>query len=171
MDIQLATFSVEVVVSQFILQGQMQPRGELFTYLNDRRYLSFPFKDAKMIPMTDGYRIGALKQAGININWPMITYIALRDEGDLERIQFLQSKRPVAFYTDTIAIRGQLHVNLDAHENDLLDETRDFLAVTQAAIYPLRALTNKPTQRVPLIALNRRQILGYHVYEPKVEPK
>ncbi len=167
--IKLATFDVEVLTAQFLLRGSFQPRGELFTFLNDRRHSSFHFSDTKMMPTLTDYRIGTIKQEGININWHMIAYIACQEEGDIEQVQFVQSKRPVTFYTDTNAIRGNLHVNLDAHENDLLDETRDFLAVTEAAIYPMRALTNKPTRHVPLIALNRHRVIGYHVYQPKDE--
>ncbi len=166
MELKLATFDVEVVTAQFLLHGSFQPRGELFTYLNDRRYLSFHFDNVEFIPILAGYRVKAIKQASLNMNWRMVTYIAWLEGANLEGIQLLQSKRPVTFYTNTLAIRGNLHVNLDAYENDLIDETRDFLAVSDAAVYPLRSLAAKPTQKLPLMGLNRHHILGYHVYEP-----
>lgn len=166
MEFQLPTFTIEAVTSHFLLRGNFQPRGEFFTYINDRRYLSFNFAQAEFSPMPSGYRLNVIKQESLNINWRMVTYIGLTAAADLERIQFLQSKRPITFYTDLLAIRGNLHVNLDAHENDLLDETRDFLAVTAAAVYPMRSLATKPTRELPLMALNRHHVLGYHGYEP-----
>lgn len=167
MDIKLPTFTMEIVTAQFLYRGAMQPRGELFTFLNDRRYLSFHIIEAMFRPMAADYRVHTLKQAGININWRTITYMALLDKSDIERVQLLQSKRPVTFYTENLAIRGYFHVNLDAHENDLLDETRDFWAVTEASVLPLRTLVSTPTQHVPLLALNRHQIESYHVYQSK----
>lgn len=167
MEIKLATFPIEVITPQFLYWGNLQPRGELFTYLNDRRYLTFNFLDAEFKPMPNDYRIPAIKQENININWRTITYIALLNETDLAAVQLLQSKRPVTFYTDFLAIRGNLHINPDAHENDLVDEARDFIAVSDAAVYPMRALKSMPKQRIPLIALNRHHILSYHTYQPK----
>jgi hypothetical protein len=108
-----------------------------------------------------------LKQDDINVNWRHIVYVALLDEADLEHVQLLQSGRLVTFYMQNLAIRGNLRVNPDAHEHDLLDETRDFLSVTDASVYPVRPLTVNPTSHVPLLALNRHLIESYHVYEPK----
>jgi hypothetical protein len=167
MDIQLPTLKIEAVTPQFLYQGILQPRGELFTYLNDRRYLTFHFTETVFGPIATGYRVSTLKQTGINVPWRNIIYIALLDKADLERVQFMQSGRPVAFYTRDLAIRGDLRVNPDAHENDLLDEQRDFFAVTDASILPLHSLALTPAPRVPLLAINRHQIESYHIYQPK----
>lgn len=164
MEIQLPTFKIEVLTPQFLYRGSMQPRGELFTFLNDRRFLTFHIMEAVFAPLAAGYRINALKQAGINVNWRNFIYLALLDKENIERVQLLQSERPLTFYTRDLAIRGSLRVNLDAHDNDLLDETRDFLAVTDAEIVPLHPLAAAPTRAVPLLALNRHQIESYHVY-------
>lgn len=167
MEIQLPTFKIEVITPQFLYRGTFQPRGELFTFLNDRRHLTFHFVETTFSPMALGYRINALKQTGINVNWRNIISISVLDKEDLERVQLLQSDRPVAFYTRDLAIRGNLRVNLDSHDNDLLDETRDFLAVTDANVLPLHPLAVNPTPHVPLLVLNRHQIESYHVYQPK----
>jgi hypothetical protein len=167
MEIQLPSFKMEAVTDQCLYRGILQPRGELFTFINDRRYLTFTFTETAFHPLQKNYRVSTIKQAAINVNWQKIIYLAMLDQEDMERVQLLQSGRPVTFYTFNLAIRGNLRVNLDAHENDLLDETRDFLAVTEADILPLRPLAVAPAKHVPLIALNRRQIESYHVYQPK----
>ncbi|MCB9423230.1 MAG: hypothetical protein H6667_25765 [Ardenticatenaceae bacterium] len=167
MELQLPTFSTEIVTAQFLYRGKLQPRGELFTFLNDRRYLNFHMREATFHPLPEGYRVNTLKQDGINVNWRDILYIALLHEANMERVQLLQSGRPVTFYLQNLAIRGNLRVNPDAHDNDLLDETRDFLAVTDANIVPLHPVAAVPASTVPLLALNRHQIESYHVYQPK----
>lgn len=167
MEIQLPTIKVEAITPQFLYRSMFQLRGELFTFLNDRRYLTFHFMESAFSPLATGYRVSTLKQTGINVPWRNIIYIALLNNEDLAGIQLMQSSRPVTFYTRDVAIRGDLRVNLDAYENDLLDEQRDFFAVTDASILPLHSLAVTPASRVPLLALNRHQIESYHVYQPK----
>ncbi|GAB4274255.1 MAG: hypothetical protein Kow0080_22440 [Candidatus Promineifilaceae bacterium] len=167
MDLQLPTFNVEVLAPPFLLQAKFQPRGSFFIYLNDPRYLSFHFNDTKMSSIFPNYRIKTLKQDGMNLNRHMITYIALQEKADLERVQYLHSHRPITIYTENVVIRGCFHVNPDANENDLLDETRDFLTVSEADVYPIRPLTHTPTRHVPMLAINSQHILGYHAHEPE----
>ena len=167
MEIQLPTIKIEAITPQFLYRSMLQSRGELFTFLNDRRYLTFHFTEAAFSPIATGYRVSTLKQTSINVPWRNIIYIALLNKEDLEGVQLMQSGRPVTFYTRDLAIRGDLRVNLDAYENDLLDEQRDFFAVTDASILPLHSLAVTPAPRVPLLALNRHQIESYHVYQPK----
>ncbi len=167
MDLNLPVFNVEVLAPPFLLQAKFQPRGSFFIYLNDPRYLSFHFNDTKMNSIFPDYRIKTLKQTGMNLNRHMITYIALQESSDLEKVQYLHSNRPITIYTENVVIRGCFHVNPDANENDLLDETRDFLTVSEAAVYPIRPLTHTPTRHIPMLAINSQHILGYHVYEPE----
>ena len=167
MELQLPILNIEAVTPQYLYRGKIQPRGELFTFLNDRRYLTYSFIETTFHPLMDGYRINAMKPEVINVKWDNLIYLSILDEADLGRVQLLQSSRPVTFYTRDLAIRGNLRVNADAHENDLLDETRNFLAVSEAAIFPLHPMAATPTPRVPLLALNWNQIESYHVYQPR----
>lgn len=167
MELQLPILKIEAISNQFLYRGNLQPRGEFLTFLNDRRFLTYHFTEAAFYPLMDGYRVNTIKLEAINVKWTDLIYIALRDEADVERVQLMQASRPVTFYTRDLAIRGNFHVNPDAHENDLLDETRTFIGVSDAMIYPLRQLVAKPMQRVPLLALNWQRIESYHVYQPK----
>ncbi len=170
MELKFTSFAVETITPQFLLNGRFQPRGDLFIYLNDRRHLFFHFSETVFRPMLAAYQVNPVKLPDMNISWRHIVYMSLLEEDILENLQILQSKRPVAFYTDRFAIRGALHVNPDAHEQDLVDETRDFLVVTDAMIYPLRPVKAVPSKKAPLLALNRHHILGYHIVKPKDTP-
>jgi hypothetical protein len=167
MELQLPIIKIEAITPQFLYRGKLQPRGELFTFLNDRRFLTYHFMETAFHPLMDGYRINTIKPEVINVKWTNLIYIALVDEADMECAQLMQFGRPVTFYTRDLAIRGNLRVNPDSHENDLIDETRSFLGVSDATIFPLHPLAVTPTQRVPMLALNWQQIESYHVYQPK----
>lgn len=84
---------------------------------------------------------------------------------DAQGEQLLASKRPTAFYVGTFVIQGQLHVNQDARDQDLLDETKDFFAISEASVYPINKVMTTPTRRVPLLYLSRTMVQGYHVVE------
>lgn len=167
MELNLTSFVVETITPQFLLRGNFEPRGDLFFFLNDRRHLFFHFSDVIFRPALADYQVNAIQRPSMNISWRQIIYMALLETDDVKDLQILQSKRSVVFYTDMLAIRGALHVNPDAHEQDLVDETRDFVVVTEATIYPLRPMKSTPTQKAPLLALNRHHILGYHLDEAK----
>ena len=163
MELQFTDYPVEVITANFLLHGKFAPRGEFLTYVNDKRNVYYAFQDAEMKPIVSGYQIPGLKQHELVMNRFAIDMINVLDEGILDKLQVMQTKRPVVFYTNSFAIKGQFHVNADKRDNDLIDELRDYLAMTEAMVYPMRQSKVIPTRNVPFIALNRHSILAYHV--------
>jgi len=162
MEIKLDTVNIEIITSNFAVTGGFQPRGELMTNLNDKRYTFFSAIDATLRPKLIGYQVKNIAQPNFNINRNSIIYFAVKEAEYLEKIQIMQAKRPIVVYTDDLAIRGNFHVNPDARDTDLFDETRDFAAMTDVSIYPLRPMANAPTRSVPFLAISWRHVLAYH---------
>jgi hypothetical protein len=90
---------------------------------------------------------------------------SIPDETDAQNEQLLATTRPVAIYTGFFVIQGQLHVNADARDQDLFDETKDYFAMSDASIYPIKKVLTPPTRNVPLLYLSRALIQVYHVVE------
>jgi hypothetical protein len=81
----------------------------------------------------------------------------------------LQSKRPVVFYTSHFAIQGQLHANPDARDDDLLDDARDYAALSEVTLFPLRQLgATGLSRKAPLLLINQQHIQTYHVQLPAI---
>jgi hypothetical protein len=164
-ELQLKTYQAEIVLEDYLIKAKVQPRGSMLVYLNDRQRPFLPFDDAEIYPLAVERQVTSIKQPNIVLNKQYFKFLTLPNEEDAQNEQLLASKRPVAIYTGFFVIQGQLHVNADARDQDLLDETKDFFAMSDASIYPIRKVLTPPTRRVPALFLSRTLIQMYHVVE------
>ncbi|MFQ5434302.1 MAG: hypothetical protein ACE5FD_05445 [Anaerolineae bacterium] len=165
MEIKLATFAVEVAMPHFLLKAKFQPRGDLLIYLNDQAVKYYGFMEVKMSPLGGDYQVRPFRQSIMTVNEKFLAFISLVKAEEVEKLQLLRSKRPVVFYTDWFAIRGNLHVNEDARGDDLLDGPRDYFAVSDASVYPIRKAEAHPSRKVPLLLFNRNAVYAYHPHQ------
>ncbi|MCI0399253.1 MAG: hypothetical protein L0332_31355 [Chloroflexi bacterium] len=166
-ELQLTTYQVEALLPDYLFRGDLQPRGSFLTYLNDRTRPYLVFGAGEMFPLAADRQVGGMKQNTLVVSKQLLALLSVLDEAQARDAQLLASKRPVIFHVGAFAVQGQLHVNADARDDDLLDETRDFFAVSEASVFPLKALGASLTRRVPLVFLNRLQVQAYHVSTPK----
>lgn len=160
--LQFDFWNVELGIPSFLIKARFQPRGDMLLFTNNRTYLSFYFEDVEMLPLGTKYQFKGAKQPGMTFNREVISFISILDESDVKKMQFLATKRTIVCYTEWFAIRGDLHVNTETPSENLFDEKYDFFALTDAKIFPLRQMMNKPVTKVPALLLNRNAILGYH---------
>ena len=166
--IELATLQIEAILQDYLLRGELQPRGQLVSYLNDRNWTFLPVKNAVFSPLAADRRVGEIKQGASVINKNRLAILSVLDEGEAGEIQLPSGKRPVIFYIAHFAIQGQLHVRPDAPDEDILDELHDFFPVTQATIFPVRPVAVMPTRQVPLLLISRPLTQAYQVVKGPV---
>jgi len=164
-DLKLPTFQVEVIIPGFLVRAAFQPKGDLLIFMNDRRYDVARFDEVEMYPIMPDAQVKGVKQEIITLNKKFISGIALLEEERLENVMLLTSKRPFIVYTEWFAIQGNLHINADSPNEDVFDETKDYFAITDASVYPIRTLRKAPTRKVPLLAINRHAVYAYHPYK------
>ncbi len=165
MEIKLATFDVEVAMPHFLLKAKFQPRGDLLIYMNDQRVKFYGFEEVQMFPLGGDFQVRPFRQPTMTVSKKYLAFISVLKTEDVEKLQLLHSKRPVVFYTDWFAIRGQLHVNEDARGDDLLDGPRDYFAVSDASVYLIRKASANPSRKAPLLLLNRNAVYAYHPHQ------
>ena len=163
MELQLKKFNVEVITSHYLVQAEFEPRGDVTIFLNDDRNFFYHFEAANVRPLLPHYQVPGLKQPHFVLHRKKIVYLALTSAEDAADMQLLVTKRPVILYTDHLAIQGNFHVNADARDHDLIDGSKEYVAVTDAKVFPLRKLANAPARDVPFLALNTHLITAYHV--------
>ena len=163
--LQLHAFAVDVSAGNFLVRGDFEPRGDLFTFLNDKNRASYPVIRAQFLADGPEYKVPAIKQDSITIIQDHIAFIALLEEEDAARAQYVQASRPVVFYTNWFAIRGDLHVHGEARDDDLMEPTKDFFPVSKVSVYPIRPNAHAPYRHYPLLAINRHGIVGYHIFQ------
>ncbi|MCP4358239.1 MAG: hypothetical protein GY796_09520 [Chloroflexi bacterium] len=157
--------SVDVSTGNFLVRGEIEPRGDLIVFLNDRNRSSFPILNVQIIPNGPEYKVPTIKQTSFTVSQEHIAFLAMTSEADAQKVQFVQSYRPVVLYTNWFAIRGQLHVHGEARDDELMDPTKDFFAVTNVSVFPIRQTTHQPQRTYPLAAVYRAGVIGYHFNE------
>lgn len=167
MQLELPLFRVEVATPHFLLRGGFQPRGDILVFLNDRANSFFRFEDVELLAVSSEYKIPPVKQPTMSLNRRLITYVAVLEKEKAGDVQVLLTKRPAVFYADWCAIQGYLHVNADALDDDLLSEARDFFAISDARVFPMRTMTSQPVHQAPSVLIGRHAMIAYHVQQPK----
>lgn len=159
----LATYGVEVFAADYLLRAQFKPLGELLVFLNDRQREFVRLDEVELLSLSAERQLRAIQREAVSVNKHSLLLISVPDGTQAERVQVIAGHRPVVFYLGPLIVRGQLHVNVDAVPDDLLDDTRDFYPVSDANIYYVRATAPKYTREVPLVLVNRRLVQAYHI--------
>jgi hypothetical protein len=165
--LQLKTIQVEVFLEDYMIRAKIQPRGAMLVFLNDKQWPFLPLSDAEIFPLAAERQVNSIKQPSVVINKKYLKFICLTDPEESKDEQLLASKRAVAFYTGAFVVQGQLHVNQDARDQDLLDETKEYFAMSEASVYPIRKVSTSPTRHVPLLYLSRPLVQAYHTIVKK----
>jgi hypothetical protein len=160
----IPTFHTEAVTTDYLIRGRFQPLGGVVAFLNDRSRRFTSFLETELLPLQVDRQMGAIKREEMTLHKNRFILLSFLEEGEVSEIQIMPSYRPVIFYLDHVAVHGDLHVNADAKDNDLLDELKDFYPLTNSSIFPIHPLAAKPTRQVPLCFVNMRYIYAYHVH-------
>jgi hypothetical protein len=162
-NIELPTFQVEAVTQDYLLRADMQPRGDMLGYLNDRNWQFISFRNGELQSLAADRRVGAMPQDITTVNKQRLTVLSVLKKDQAADIHLQITTKPSVFYFDHFAVQGKLHVPPDAPDEDLLDEMHDFYPVSDAVLFPIRPVAINPTKEVPLLFVNRSMIQTYHV--------
>lgn len=159
------TYRIEAFSPHYLFRGQLSSLGELPHYLNDRRREFIPLDEAEIVPLVGDRQLRPIHRETITFNKRNLLVVSIVETADAIKTQVLVTKRPVVLYLGQLVVRGHLHVNVDASAGDLLDDARDFYAVSGASVYHLQAATPAHAREAPLLFVNRSSVQGYHLDE------
>lgn len=162
-EIELATIQVEAILQDYILRGEMQPRGQLVAYLNDRNWTYLPVRNATLSALASDRRVGEVKQSAAVINKNRLAALSILRQEDAGQVQLPTGERPVVFYLAHFAIQGNLHVRSDAPDEDILDDLHDFFPVSDVTVFPVRPVAAALARKIPLLMISRPLTQAYQV--------
>jgi len=162
-NIELATFPVEAILQDYLVRADLKPKGPFLQYLNDQNWSYISFNNCELTQLDPERKVGAMRQELASLNKEQLGIISVLHFPETAELHLVATKRPVLFYMRNFAVRGSLHVSDDVPDEDLLDESRDFYGVSDASVYPVVPVATSPTSNVPLLAINRTLIQGYHI--------
>ncbi len=162
-EIELMTLRVEAILQDYMLRCDLQPRGQLISFLNDKNWTYIPVKNAVFSALANDRRVGEIKQAAASINKNRLATLSVLSEEEASQIQLPIGERQVVFYVAHFAVQGTLHVRSDAPDEDMLDDLHDFFPVSKATIFPVRPVAATLTRQVPLLLISRPLVQAYQV--------
>lgn len=158
----LDTYRVECFTADFHLRAQLTPLGELLVFLNDRRREFLHLDAVELQSLAADRQLRGIQREVLNVSKTNLMAVSVLDEAEAQRVQVIAARRPVVLYLGPLIVRGQLHVNVDASGDDLMDDSRDFYPISQANIFTVRATPPQYTREVPLFLVNRSLVQAYH---------
>ena len=162
-EIELASYPVEVILDDYLVRGEIQPRGDLLTYINDRNWEFVALRNCELFPIAKDSRVNAISQALIVVNKHHLCAMSVLDEAQVNEIRLHESDRSLICYINQFAFQGKVHVHSEAPDEDMLDERQEYYALSNASIFPIRPISAAPKQKVPLLIFKRDRIQAYHV--------
>ena len=164
-EITLAAFETEAILGSYLLRGELQSRGDLFAFLNDKNWNFVPIYDGEVCPLSENRKFGAMKRSLTMVNKTHLESLSILKEEDAKQVRLSIYQRPVLFILDRFVVQGDLRVSEDAPDVDVLDELHDFFPVTDVSIFPIRSVATNPTERVPLLFISRPAVQLYRIQE------
>lgn len=168
-ELQLPVYKVEMLMPGYVLRADFQPKGDMIIFMNDRRYSVIRCDNVELFPIMPDAQVRGVKQEMMAVTKSYIQGMSVLEKDKLENLQVMASKRPFVVYTEWYAIQGDLHTNPDSRDEDVFDETKNFFAMTDVIIFPIRGVRKAPTRQVPFLAINQTSVLAYHPHHSKSE--
>ena len=164
-EIKLTSIGIEAIMVDHLVRGDIQSRGDMLVYLNDRNWPFLPIHNGELLPLSSDRRIGAMKPSITIVSKFNLEVLSVISEEDANNVRATHAIRPVLFILGNFVVQGDLHVREDAPDEDILDDMHDFFAVSHGSIFPIRSVASAPTEKVPLLFISRPAVQVYRVQE------
>jgi hypothetical protein len=163
---KMLRYTVQVLTTQFHIQGKMEPIGPVMDYLNDVNRQFIPFLDMTASLLTPG-PLGQITRSQVVVPKADITAIFIDDAGARSGIQLLKRVEQGFFYLPSLVCRAEMHMGADSRWQDALSlMPGDFFGVTGVSAFPLAPLPGPFPQQTDLLILNRLHIKMLHLDQP-----
>jgi hypothetical protein len=164
----------EIFTSDLHFKGKLEPFGQLLDTLNDVRRDCMVVTDVIITPLDADNPLDSFAMQELTLSVARISFISLLNEEDRRAIALLPNKQYIIAYMPRFVLRAEFRLGGDMRPRDMLDTfSNNFLAVGNATIYPLFAPKIAFSLEFPLLLINKRHILSYHIdyAEPEAAQK
>lgn len=154
----------EVFTDSFVFKGKLEPFGLLLDTLNDVRRDCMVISEAVAIPLEAGNPMDSFTMPEMTLSVSGMSFVALTSEEDRKSIALMPNKQYIIAYTSRFVLRAEFRMGGDMNPRDMMDTfTNNFLPVRDATLFPLFAPKSALSLKHPLLLVNKKQIISYHV--------
>jgi hypothetical protein len=153
----------EIYTTSCRVDGQIEPFGELITFINDDSKNYWLVREATVTPLLTTNPLGAFGMEEAILHKHEIVFFSLLSEENRATIRTLKIIERLIVYTPDFVIRANFHLGGEMRVRDLFDAlTGRFVPTTQAQIFPLFTPKATITPTAEMLLINKRFISLYH---------
>ncbi len=157
----LTRYPVKVLTPAFLIHGQVEPKGTLLNYLNDRDNETVPFYEVTLYDLSG--KLKPTPHSMVVIRKVDICGLYLDDAKGRGDIQLLKRAEKVILHLPHLVCRGEIHLGSEARLQDLLDTMiGQFIALTGASVFPTIALPAEFPHQPELLLLHKDAVQAYY---------
>jgi hypothetical protein len=156
-------YRCELFTDVFKIQGKLEPMGEIITALGDERRGCMPVHESIVTPVSAYNPLGTIAIPELMVKKSNLMFVTLLDKSDYEDIRLQPNVTVLTVYTSTFAIQAEFHLGGEIRVRDFIDTMiSNFIAITDAKLFPLIPSKTELTVRRPFLLLNKNFITMYH---------
>jgi len=156
-------YAAQLLTPSFHLNGSLEVVGGPLDFLNDSRRDALVLTDVHLTPLTPGSPMRSMTRPQLVLRRQEVALLCFADPDVRADIRLLVRAESLIIYTPLAVLRGSMHVPAEVAMNDVLSSTPgDFLAVTDAHLFPLRELPAPWPTQSGLVIVGRPYVQLYH---------
>ncbi|MCH7826881.1 MAG: hypothetical protein QGM50_12425 [Anaerolineae bacterium] len=161
-ELESKQYPLEILTEHFLMQGVVEPIGQLMNYLDAPDHVKLYVKNLTMSSLGRNSTVDALKVKGLWVHKNEIIAIRL-NESDLENtVQKLPIEERVRLFLPRFVVQGTLTHGEDTKLGDMFEVMKGtWAALTNVKIYPLANLKIQVFSEAPFLLINKNLIRFY----------
>jgi hypothetical protein len=165
MEVVFTPYPIEILSSNYQIQGELRPRGNPNIFINDAQYATIVVHSGTLKPISHGARIGPVSVGQIYLPKNEVHVMALRNF-DVKEAQILPTSFRMICFTDTYVIRGAFHTGPETKPLDIFySGPGPFYPATDIEVYPIKALNADVALKAELGYVHRDAIRVFYEEE------
>lgn len=156
-------FKVSILTPAYLLTGQVEESNAFLGWLNNKDKNSLDLHQVESLVLDPAASIPATTAKLVTLDKSQVVAITLISPEAQRSINISGRAELAVFYTPRFLIQANLHPAGDMPINKIPDVVKsNFVAVTQAKLYPLLPTRKLPGLEANLMILNWRHVDFYH---------
>ncbi len=160
MQVQLSNKSVQLLTSNYSIEGTIQPIGSFALWVNDPTVPVYRVTGASITPLIAGSPAGTLSGSEIYVPREMVEVVII-DNFSAAEANLLPKTLGLTLFTSTYAVKGTFYGGAETKGIDIFQSPGPMFPATGVEVYSVRPLNVPISGVAPLAFVNKHTIESY----------
>jgi hypothetical protein len=162
-ELQRPRYPVQVITTQYVFTGEVEPFGPLVLWLNDTSREAISLYGVQGAALDAGRAVETLARDELLLLKHDIVAIDLPSPEARQTVSLMPRSEKVVIYTARFVFSGAYSLSAETRLPEMLDTLKgDFFPLLSAQLHPLSPPRVPVFRASEMVILNRRQLSAYH---------